>query len=434
MRAQRRRGQFVWSVAVVVSAVFASCAWLITAANAGSERPVGRLGVGGSVFWSGDHVQGSEPQPEPLPIPTVLGNDSDVDDCAEPSCFEYRIELVERGALFRVAIDTPDCLDGFSLELVAPNGSVQATDSSCYSAEVYVEDPPKGTWTARVTPLGSEETDFRMRAKLEGAPPESHRRRALLPNLRVEPPHEFSFGDEGGGLASTSSSCYEDEIIEDSAQRCLRFSVGPQNVGAGPLEVKFARSTEVGTEAAMYQRVYYSDGTSTMRDAGSSEFHKTHQHFHLKGFATFELLRVTDRGKGILVPAGVGHKSGFCLVDMRIARWRAFDQQRSYSARSNCMPVGGKAELGLSAGWTDVYSADLPGNYVDFGANPDGRYVVRTEVDSLDHILESKERDNVGYAYVSVKGSDVTLLERGQGTSPWDPSKIVFRWPSTSSR
>jgi hypothetical protein len=214
--------------------------------------------------------------------------------------------------------------------------------------------------------------------------------------------------------------------VEDGAQRCLRFSVGPQNAGVGPLELKFARGAEVGTDSSMYQRVYYSDGTSKMRDAGASEFHKTHQHFHLKGFATFDLLRVTDRAEGTLEPAGTGHKSGFCLVDMRISRWRKFGHQRAYSARSNCMPVGGQAELGLSAGWTDVYGWNLPGNYVEFGDNRDGHYVVRVVVDSLGHIRESKERDNVGYAYISIKGDSVTLLERGQGASPWDPNRIVF--------
>lgn len=410
----------------MITATFTACAWLMAVANAGSQGPVGRLGVGDSIFWSGDQVEATQNQP--LPIPSLLSENEPIEDCDGSRCFEYEIELVERGAVLRVAIDTPDCQDGFTLELLSPNGVTQAQDSSCYSAEVYVDDPVKGTWIARVTPLGSDEAEFRMRAKLEGAPKKSSERRVLLPNLRVEPPHEFNFGEEGGGIARTSSSCQEDEIVEDGAQRCLRFAVGPQNVGAGPLEVKFARLEGLGPEAAMFQRIYYSDGTSEMRDAGSSEFHKTHQHFHLTGFAKLELFRVADRSTGKLVKAGKGTKSGFCLVDMRIARWRSFEQHRAYSARSNCMPVGGKAELGLSAGWTDVYHSDLPGNYVDFGDNPDGRYVVRVTVDSLDHIRETKERDNVGYAYVEIKGSKVTLLERGQGTSPWDGQRTVFNW------
>jgi hypothetical protein len=234
------------------------------------------------------------------------------------------------------------------------------------------------------------------------------------------------------GLAS--SSCYEEEVVEDGAVRCLRFAVGPQNVGAGPLELKFARETSVSTDASMRQRIYYSDGSSEMRDAGSSEFHKAHQHFHLKGFAKFRLFRVTDRSEGKLTKAGTGNKAGFCLVDLRIAQWRRFDQQRAYSARSSCMPVGGEAELGLSAGWTDVYGAELSGNYIDFGDNEDGYYVIRTVVDSNDYVLESNERDNVGYAYIEVRGDSVTLLERGQGLSPWDPKKIAFRewWKSAS--
>jgi hypothetical protein len=34
--------------------------------------------------------------------------------------------------------------------------------------------------------------------------------------------------------------------------------------------------------------------------------------------------------------------------------------------------------------------------------------------------------DNVGYAYIHVVGSRITVLERGQGQSPWDPKRTVF--------
>lgn len=398
-------------------------------AMAGSDRVV-TLHVGDSAFWNGEEASGNK-DPLPLPVPSLPGETSDAG--CDDRCIEYKLELAEPGARLRVAIDTPDCEEGVSLELVDPTGAVRAHDQSCYSAETYVKDPVKGTWIARVTSLSSKKTTFRMRAKLEAEPRPPKVRHRLLPNLRVEPPHAFSFDVGGPGLASaTSRSCYEDEIVEEGAKRCLRFSVGPQNAGAGPLELKFTRATEVGTEASMSQRIYYNDGSYRERDAGSSEFHKTHGHFHLKGFAKFTLFRVTDRAKGTLKKVGTGHKSGFCLVDLRIAAWRKFNQQRAYSARSNCMPVGGKAELGLSAGWTDVYGYELPGNYVEFGDNPDGHYVVRTLVDSQRNVLESNESDNVGYAYINVSGNTVTLLERGRGAGPWDPNRSEFHewWKS----
>lgn len=422
MAALRALGSFVRLVTLTV-VVIAAAGFAV--ASAGERRAVASLRVGDSAFWNGTVASSpSGGSPLPVPIPSLVDDGKQQEDGCGADCAEFAIELLASGRQLRVAVDTPDCSSEVALELIDPDGDVRDQESSCYSAEVYARSPDKGTWVARVSSSSGRPT-FRMRAKLEGSVKPRDGRHALLPNLRVEPPHDFGFLGDGVNLASRS--CYQEEVVEDGAERCLRFAVGPQNVGSGPLELRFARETNLGTDASMQQRVYYSDGSAEMRDAGSSEFHKAHQHFHLKGFARFSLFRVTDRSEGTLRKAGIGNKAGFCLVDLRIAQWRRFNQQRSYSARSSCMPVAGKAELGLSAGWTDVYGAELSGNYIDFGDNKDGYYVVRTVVDSSDFILESNERDNVGYAYIQVDGGSVSLLERGQGSSPWDPRKVVFR-------
>jgi hypothetical protein len=41
-------------------------------------------------------------------------------------------------------------------------------------------------------------------------------------------------------------------------------------------------------------------------------------------------------------------------------------------------------------------------------------------------VLVVHPHDNLGYAYIHVVGDRVTLIERGQGTGPWDPAKVVF--------
>lgn len=414
-RGSRRAG-------VVVLLVTLGVAGLVPAA-AGPGGAVARLGVGDAAFWAGTSPSSSDaPFVE---LPSLPGEEPE--SCGgEAGCVEYALDVDERGARLRIGVDTPDCENSVAVVLLDPDGVQRAETETCYSAEMFVPDPAKGTWTVRVWPRG-DATAYRMRAKLEAPPARSGARRKLLPNLRVEPPTEFTFSTDGiaGLTPNVSGSCYEEEVVENSARTCLRFTVGPQNVGAGPLELKFDRLE--GTDAAMRQRIYFTDGSSRMRDAGRSEFHKTHQHFHLKGFARFDLYRVTDRKQGTLRAVGRGNKAGFCLVDYKIAQWRRFDQERAYSARSDCMPVGGEAELGLSAGWTDLYGYDLPGNYVEFGDNGDGYYVLAVAVDSLGHILETNERDNRGYSYVHVKDGVVTVLERGHGKSPWDPNKVVVR-------
>ena len=79
----------------------------------------------------------------------------------------------------------------------------------------------------------------------------------------------------------------------------------------------------------------------------------------------------------------------------------------------------------LNKGWTDIYSWSLSGNYVEFGTNGDGDYVVRLTADAADKIEETNERDNTSYTWVRVEGNEVTILERGWGTDPWDPQKEI---------
>ena len=85
--------------------------------------------------------------------------------------------------------------------------------------------------------------------------------------------------------------------------------------------------------------------------------------------------------------------------------------------------------LGLTVGWGDVYRWQRPGQYVEFGKNPDGLYVVRTTVDKGNDVIEVDEADNSSYALIRVVGERVELLERGQGNSPYDPRRKVFEGP-----
>jgi hypothetical protein len=169
-----------------------------------------------------------------------------------------------------------------------------------------------------------------------------------------------------------------------------------------------------------------------MRPAGRYSFHVTHGHFHDDNVLTYELFRVADRATGKLVPAGEGTKSGFCPADQLFGDWAAFAQDKSgtfgegdSASGGNCFsPTDGF--IGLTAGWGDVYRWQRPGQYVEFGSNGDGLYVVRATVDRSNHVLEANDTDNSAYALVRIAGERVDPIERGQGMSPWDTSKVVF--------
>ena len=352
----------------------------------------------------------------------------------------FAIDVKGTGALLRVALTHPDFRRSASGVLYDPRGKDMGFLGGWMSGEVYVERPMAGRWTLRLsTSEGYDEVW--LRAKLETASRKPAKAVPLLPNLRLVPPYEFTFsgmvsGGRGvyGGPANPATSCTADDVAEQQGMKCLRFSLGPANVGAGPLQLVFPPMEGLATPGNAVQIIDWSDGRTTTRAAGQFEYHKTHAHYHHSGFGSLELLKVVDPARGTTQVAGKGPKQGFCTADIVLADWRLFAPGRQNSADSTCVESAGLVydptsgtRMGLSAGWADIYSWEQDGNYVEFGLNGDGRYVVRSTADALNKVLESDERDNTSYAYIQVSGTTITVLERGRGQGPWDKAKVVVR-------
>jgi hypothetical protein len=357
----------------------------------------------------------------------------------------------------------------FELDLVDPAGKVTSvSNNNAFDAEAYVVAPAAGTWTLRVMPQGVSNASFRMRAKLEAAPPQLPKGHVpLLPDLQADPPTEFSFvapANPANGLYPPDTvnppldvlgfhplSCTADEMAPTfiqggAATKCLRFTSGPINAGIGPYEMHWTYAQDIAdgkiqspiAHGPMFQTIHYGDGTTTTRPAGTYSFHVVHFHFHDDGVLSMALFAVGPGGS--LTQVGVGTKSGFCPANQLLGNWRSFDNQPANGligsgdvGTGNCQdPVNGV--LGLSPGWGDVYRWQRPGMYVEFGNNPDGLYVVRISIDVGHEVLESSYDNNSAYALVKVIGDRVLELERGQGPSPWDPHKIVFTGSGPASR
>ncbi|HEX8003029.1 MAG TPA: lysyl oxidase family protein [Mycobacteriales bacterium] len=335
----------------------------------------------------------------------------------------------------RVAWDVGDFRQGAGGDLLDPSGKHVTYIAGYDSGEAYVLNPRPGTWTVKMTST----QPYRMRAKLETRPVAPRTARPLLPNLRLVPPHEFTFtGPVGVGAfsfgVSPATTCSGYEMAEEKGVRCLRFSLGPSNVGQGPLQLVFPGNQGLVTPGKATQLVTWTDGHVTERPAGEFLYHKTHAHYHHSGFGSLELLKVTDTTRGTMEKVGTGPKQGFCTGDIKIAEWEVFGGVQD-SSDSQCLnnaalvydPTAG-TKMGLSPGWADLYSWEQDGNYVEFGlTNGDGRYVIRSTADALNNVLESDESDNTGYAYIEVTGQTIRVLERGRGTSPWDRRKVVTR-------
>jgi hypothetical protein len=360
--------------------------------------------------------------------------------------------------------------DSFRVDVIAPDGSQAATttNSNAFDAEAFVLNPKAGMWTVRVMPQGAARTTYRMRAKLERSIPHAPTGHVpLLPNLRANPPIEFGFvapANPANGLYPPDTvnppadvfgvhplSCTADELAPvdvqgGAATKCLRFTSGPQNVGVGPFEMRWKYVDDLAggklaspiAQGPMFQVIHYGDGKTTERPAGKYSFHVIHGHFHDDHILDYQLFRIAPKRR--LVHIGSGTKSGFCPANQLFGDWRRFTQSAPDSfigggdtGAGNCQSfVDGV--LGLSPGWGDVYRWQRPGQYVEFGSNGNGNYVVRATVDVENQIAESNETDNSAYSLVRVVGDHVTLLERGRGLGPFDPHKVVYTGDGPASQ
>ena len=358
--------------------------------------------------------------------------------CEEATCFTYEFDTTESGKRLRIGLDKPEIGDVFVAEVTDPSGDSRTltVQADLYSGETIFERPERGIWKVVVRAESVTNSAFRLRAKLEKRFPSlGVKRGPVLPNLQILPPHEASFlypvtngaaaGTSIGAETAGMVSCHPEEYAEDGAVRCLRFAYGVRNTGRGPMELFTGDGNQL--ERELFQRIYLAQGGAVERRAGVAKYHKTHAHFHHDAAVGLQLLKVEDPDTGKLSKASEKRTKGFAHRNELLRDWDTF------------YPTATLNGFGLLPGWADIYEWDRPGNYIDFGLNTDGLYVVRMWADPVKGVAESNERDNTGYTYLEVTGGEVELLEAGRGKDPWDPCKIEVGFgghpdPKQSSR
>ena len=161
----------------------------------------------------------------------------------------------------------------------------------------------------------------------------------------------------------------------------LRVSTATPNIGTGPLELRGSSTTP-----GVYQRVFRVDGSYYDRFAGNFTFHPGHGHLHFDNWINLHLRSVlTNSGLGEIVASG--DKTSFSIFDLT--------HYSSPPGSPNSGVYSGGLVQGLSVGWADVYSANLPDQWIDVTEVPSGQYWLEAIVDPANNILESNESNNV---------------------------------------
>jgi hypothetical protein len=213
--------------------------------------------------------------------------------------------------------------------------------------------------------------------------------------------------------------CFADERVRKGAERCLRFDGIVANVGEGAFEVTY-RVDASETLASAFQRIYDSMGGHDDRFSTGSEFHPTHAHFHIQDFYVARLWRASEdgriRGRS---PVSKGDKNGFCPEDSEpVDEKRPAERPTRYACfeETDRFEPGGQV-VGISAGWMDIYSANLPDQFVEISGVPDGYYVLEIEIDPHDVFEESNENNNIVCSLIRLS-STVAELVKGASRCP----------------
>jgi hypothetical protein len=369
--------------------------------------------------------------------------DHRVPECAAVHCDRLRLTVAlppgtwRRPGGLQVAIRWPGATEGALGLLVYRGGRLVAKSTAGVgiAQSLLIPSAANGTYDVYVAygvTFGAVDPDpviaYEGLAEVEYAPP-AKPLRDLLPDLQALPQENVTYDNPGsifGDTAEPGQSCFDSERAEQGAVQCLRFDQVLQNVGEGPVELRFARESDVRQDEPVTQRIYRSNGAYSDRSAGLVEFHPVHGHYHFKGFAQSELWLADASGTPVgTEPAAVGDKVSFCVADTDLVSFgRKGDAPLSYPAPDCLDPkqVVGATEYfwyGISRGWADRYNWYLPDQYIDTAGLADGRYVLFTRVDPEEKLVEADDANNCGTVIVELSGlATATPHAQLHGTGP----------------
>lgn len=373
--------------------------------------------------------------------------------CGEANCDRIEFDLAlpagfwetHEGALdvtLRYLFDEEDeDWAGFDVTVFDANGKEVAEGWSGGEGTVaLVPNAPPGRYVIEIVASWGTEAAYAASIQVDAAAKDGPVRE-LLPNLVTLPPRDLSLASVSGrylaclvvacvpnpaGSAAESAlgvqGCYEDEMVEEGARRCLRFANRVGNVGEGPLEVRLSTVEAAKAFGAMgqhVQRVYRSDGSFSDRAAGGAHFHPSHEHFHYLDLVEFRLhtFDLTTDTRGELVNEEA--KSGICLVDVGIVRL-ALPHTSEPNWDVTCFYATFSDEnaewfMSLSPNWFDLYGSGTTENYVDVSGVPDGVYELVSTTNSDGSVQESTDQDNEGSVVFRLTGDEVEILKDAQG-------------------
>jgi hypothetical protein len=208
----------------------------------------------------------------------------------------------------------------------------------------------------------------------------------------------------------------------------LRAANSINSLGPGPVELHGRRRGRV--TMTVRQAIYRTNGTRRMVRTGGRLGFKTvpgdrfrgpdvgtFRYWKFRDAARFELWEVDSENRRIRL-VRTGPKVYYCFRDLRRTHpSRNSPRRQVYPACSQSSRID-RVVLGTSVGWSDIYPAGYPEQWIDV-TGLRGRYAYVHIADPEDGIYESNEENNESEAIVNLPSGRV--IDRNEGVSGEPP-------------
>lgn len=181
----------------------------------------------------------------------------------------------------------------------------------------------------------------------------------------------------------------------------LTFNATEWNAGPGILEVEGFR--ERNAEEMDAFQYFLQDGVPAARaPVGNLAYHAEHRHWHFEQFTRYSLIGASSGD------VQISGKQSWCLANTDAidltrpnANWAAYGGDLfTMCGSQNAIWI---REV-LDVGWGDTYGQYIPGQAFDITDVPNGRYIIRVEVNPDHLILEGSMDNNVQDRLIRIRG------------------------------
>ncbi len=160
-------------------------------------------------------------------------------------------------------------------------------------------------------------------------------------------------------------------LVATGTRRLLRFTTETRNIGTSDLVLR----SPVNNPLFVYA--------------------PCHGHYHFNNFAEYLLLNAAGQ------TVAAGQKVGFCLED--VSRW---------NPAANSRPQYNCDYQGIQAGWSDLYTGNLPGQWIDITGVAPGNYILQIKLDNANRIPEANESNNTARVQVTIQASNGRVVSQ----------------------